>query len=356
MTQPVLIMAGGTGGHIFPGLAVAQELRDRGVPVLWLGGRSGMEGRLVPAQGISLHTIEFSAVRGKSIGVKLMAPFRLLRAVMEARRLLRRLSPQSVLSMGGYAAAPGGIAAWLARIPLIVHEQNSVAGMANRLLARFAMRLLTGFPDVFDAPNVEWVGNPVRRSIGALAAPLQRYADRQGPLRLLVIGGSLGAQTLNVQVPPALAKLAHGRFEVRHQCGIRHADATQRAYADAGVDASVASFIDDMAEAYGWADLVVCRAGALTIAELAAAGLPALLIPYPHAVDDHQTRNARALVDAGAARCIADAAATPDKLALLLDELGSDRKRLAAMGQAARKLARPHATRRIADHCTGAAR
>lgn len=351
MSGPVLIMAGGTGGHIFPGLAVAQELRDRGVPVVWLGARNGMEGRLVPAQGIALESIDIGGLRGKGIATQLMAPLRLLRAVLQARALLKKHAPRSVLSMGGYVAAPGGIAAWLSRVPMIVHEQNSVPGLTNRILSVFARRVLTGFPDAFHGSKAEWVGNPVRRVISAIAAPTLRYADRSGPLRLLVIGGSQGAQTLNTQVPKALATLPGGRFEVRHQCGARHADAAQLAYDAAGVPASVVSFIDDMAEAYAWADLAICRAGALTIAELAAAGLPSVLVPFPQAVDDHQTHNAQALVDAKAARLIADRDVDAAGLAALINEISGDRGQLLAMAEAARKLARPGATERIAECC-----
>ncbi|MEO7917308.1 MAG: undecaprenyldiphospho-muramoylpentapeptide beta-N-acetylglucosaminyltransferase, partial [Dokdonella sp.] len=349
MNGPVLIMAGGTGGHIFPGLAVAQVLRERDVPVLWLGARSGMEGRLVPAQQISLETVDFGGIRGKSLSTRLLAPLRLLRAVMQARRVLRKHSPRSVLSMGGYAAAPGGIAAWTKRIPVIVHEQNSVAGFTNRLLAHIARKSLTGFPDVFHGPRAEWVGNPVRPTIAELPSPAQRFAERSGPLRLLVLGGSQGAKTLNANVPLAMATLSPDRFEVRHQCGVQHIDATQQAYNAASVRASVFSFIDDMAEAYGWADLVICRAGALTIAELSASGLGALLIPFPLAVDDHQTKNADALVKAGAARLIADSQVTPQALADLIDQACSSRTKLLAMAEAARTLTRAGAAQRIAD-------
>ncbi|MEO6075338.1 MAG: undecaprenyldiphospho-muramoylpentapeptide beta-N-acetylglucosaminyltransferase, partial [Dokdonella sp.] len=311
MNGPVLIMAGGTGGHIFPGLSVAEALRERDVPVVWLGGRNGMENRLVPAQRIKLETIDFAGVRGKSLVTRLLAPLRLLRAVIQARRVLRKHTPRSVLSMGGYAAAPGGIAAWTSRIPVIVHEQNSVAGVTNRLLSKLARHSLTGFPDVFHGANAEWVGNPVRRSIAELAPPAERMTGRGEPVRVLVLGGSQGASSLNKMLPRALATLSAGRFEVRHQCGSHDIDDVQRAYADIGMKASVVSFIDDMADSYGWADLAVCRAGALTIAELSAAGLGAVLVPFPLAVDDHQTRNAKILVDIGAASIISEAELSP---------------------------------------------
>ena len=351
MNGPVLIMAGGTGGHIFPGLSVAQALRERDVPVVWLGGRNGMENRLVPAQSIKLETIDFAGVRGKSLATRLLAPLRLLRAVIQARRILRKHVPRSVLSMGGYAAAPGGIAAWTARIPVIVHEQNSVAGVTNRLLSKLARHSLTGFPDVFHGANAEWVGNPVRRSIAELAAPAERMKDRSGPVRLLVLGGSQGASSLNKMLPRALATLPAGRFEVRHQCGSRDVDDVQRAYADIDVEANAVSFIEDMADSYAWADLAVCRAGALTIAELSAAGLGAVLVPFPQAVDDHQTRNARILEDAGAATIISEVELAPESLAAQIQQSSCSRDSLLKMANAARSVARPGAVERIVECC-----
>jgi UDP-N-acetylglucosamine--N-acetylmuramyl-(pentapeptide) pyrophosphoryl-undecaprenol N-acetylglucosamine transferase len=351
--SPVLIMAGGTGGHIFPGIAVADELRARGVPVLWMGAAGGLETELVPKAGIPIETLDIGGVRGKGLSTKLRAPLRIARAVFAARRVLRRTRPRSVLSMGGFAAGPGGIAAWLMGTPLLVHEQNRVPGATNRALARVARRVLAGFSDAF-APSQKalWVGNPVRASIAELAAPDQRFASRADAPRLLVLGGSLGAQALNTRVPEAIAALpADVRPQVRHQCGTKHADATRAAYAAAGVNANVEPFIDDMAAAYGWADLIVCRAGALTLAEIAAAGVGAVLVPYPHAVDDHQTRNADAFVDAGAALRIAESDATPARLHDELGRLLADRATLLAMAQAARGLAKPQAAATIADHC-----
>ncbi len=351
MNGPVLIMAGGTGGHIFPGLSVAEALRERDVPVVWLGGRNGMENRLVPAQRIKLETIDFAGVRGKSLVTRLLAPLRLLRAVIQARRVLRKHAPRSVLSMGGYAAAPGGIAAWTSRIPVIVHEQNSVAGVTNRLLSKLARHSLTGFPDVFHGANAEWVGNPVRRSIAELDSPAERMTGRGEPVRVLVLGGSQGASSLNKMLPRALATLSAGRFEVRHQCGSHDIDDVQRAYADIGMKASVVSFIDDMADSYGWADLAVCRAGALTIAELSAAGLGAVLVPFPLAVDDHQTRNAKILVDIGAASMISEAELSPQTLASRIHQASASREALLTMASAARSLARPGAVERIVECC-----
>ena len=346
---PVLIMAGGTGGHIFPGLAVAAELSARKVPVLWLGAHGGLETRLVPQQGVRLETLGIGGVRGKGVLAALLMPFRLARAVIAARALLKLHAPRCALSMGGYVAAPGGLAARLAGIPLVVHEQNRIAGSTNRLLARFAQRRLTGFADVF--AQGEWVGNPVRASITALSPPMMRYAGREGPLHLLVLGGSQGAQSLNAALPEVLRRRgARLDVTVRHQCGARHFDKARAAYLAAGIEADVVPFEDDMAAAYAWADLVICRAGALTLAELEAAGVPAILVPYPHAVDDHQTRNAEALVAAGAARLVAEGDDFVKRLGAVFEEIG-DRSRLVAMAKAARALAKPDAVRRIADVC-----
>lgn len=352
MTAPVLIMAGGTGGHIFPGLAVAEELRHRGIDVQWLGGRSGLEGTLVPAAGINLHTVAFSGVRGRGLLTLLRAPFRLLAALREARRILRATRPRCVLSMGGYAAAPGGLAAWLGGVPMVVHEQNSVAGHTNRLLARLARRVLGGFADVL--PRSEWVGNPVRAQIEALPAPDQRARD-DTKLRILVLGGSQGARALNRTVPVSLAGLAATTpLVVRHQVGggnTEDAGFARQTYARAGVNASVPEFIEDMADAWGWADLVIGRAGALTLAELACAGVPAILVPFPAAVDDHQTRNAQALVDAGAAVLVHERDLDAQQLGDRIAALAADRPRLLAMAVAARAMARPGAAARIADIC-----
>lgn len=347
--RPVLIMAGGTGGHIFPGLAVAAELAARRVPVIWLGAHGGLETRLVPQHGVALETLSIGGLRGKGLATALRTPLRLLAAVRAARALLKRHAPRSVLSMGGYVAAPGGLAARLARIPLVVHEQNRIPGLTNRLLARFAQRVLTGFADAL--PRAEWVGNPVRASIAALPAPAQRYAGRNGPLRVLVLGGSQGAASLNAQVPEMLRRRGTRiAVQVRHQCGEKHVEKTRAAYAAAGVEADVLSFVDDMAAAYADADLAICRAGALTIAELAAAGVPALLVPYPHAVDDHQTANAQAMVAAGAARLVGEGEDFVKRLGGAFDEI-AERGRLLAMADAARTLARPDAARRIAEIC-----
>jgi len=347
---PVLIMAGGTGGHIFPGLAVAECLRAQGVPVVWLGAVGGMETKVVPAQRIELHTVAVGGLRGKGIKTRLLAPLMLLRALFASLAVLRRVKPRSVLSMGGYVAGPGGLAAWLLRRPLLVHEQNRVAGFTNRKLAGLAKRVLAGFADVL--PQAEWVGNPVRDAIAALPLPAQRMADRSGRPRLLVLGGSLGARALNLTVPQALAQLTPAqRPEVVHQCGTRGLDEARAAYAKAGVEAQVVAFIEDMAGSYEWADLAVCRAGALTLAELTAAGLGAVLVPFPHAVDDHQTRNAEALVAIGAAVVMQESELDIQILAQRLESLLGDRGRLLAMAEAARTLAKPDAAQVIARAC-----
>lgn len=347
---PVLIMAGGTGGHIFPGLAVADCLREQGVPVVWLGAVGGMETRVVPAHDLTLYTIKVGGLRGKSRLTRLLAPLMLARALAASMALLLRIRPRSVLSMGGYVAGPGGIAAWLLRRPLLVHEQNRVAGFTNRKLAAHAKRVLAGFADAL--PQAEWVGNPVRRSIASIPAPVERIASHTGRPRLLVLGGSLGARALNLALPQALAQIAPAdRPQVLHQCGSRGLAEACEAYARAGVEAEVVAFIDDMAGSYGWADLAVCRAGALTLAELTAAGLGALLVPFPHAVDDHQTRNAQVLVEIGAAELIQERDLDIEQLGQRLMTLLNDRAGLIRMAEAARSLAKPDAAQTIARAC-----
>jgi UDP-N-acetylglucosamine--N-acetylmuramyl-(pentapeptide) pyrophosphoryl-undecaprenol N-acetylglucosamine transferase len=346
---PVLIMAGGTGGHIFPGIAVAQELERRKVPVIWLGGKTGLETRLVPQHGIALESIAISGVRGKGVGTMLRMPFKLAGAVLAARKLIRKHAPRSALALGGYAAAPGGIAARLMKVPLVVHEQNRIPGKTNRLLAKKATRVLSGFDGVF--PGAEWVGNPVRESIAKIAAPEQRYQRRGGALKLLVLGGSQGAQSLNAALPEVLRRRGTKLpVEVRHQCGEAHFDKARNAYLAAGIDAEVVPFEKDMAGAYAWADLVICRSGALTLAELAAAGAPSILVPFPHAVDDHQTKNAEAMVAAGGALLVAEGADFAGRLGKAIESIG-DRARLLAMAKAARTLAKPDAAARIAQVC-----
>jgi UDP-N-acetylglucosamine--N-acetylmuramyl-(pentapeptide) pyrophosphoryl-undecaprenol N-acetylglucosamine transferase len=349
----VLIMAGGTGGHVFPALAVADELRRAGQAVLWLGTQEGLEAKVIPAAGLPIAWITVRGLRGKGALRVLGAPFMLAGALWQAGGVLLRARPCAVLGMGGFVTGPGGFMAWLLRRPLLIHEQNSVAGLTNRLLAPLASRVMIAFPGALPA-RVKPIhtGNPVRAAITQVAPPRERLAARQGPLRLLVLGGSLGAQALNETVPQALAQLSkEQRPEVRHQSGMRHIDAARAAYQRAGVEAQIDAFVDDMAAAYAWADLVVCRAGALTIAELTAVGVGAILVPYPHAVDDHQTGNARYLVEASAALLIQQTDLNVEGLATLLRELFADRPRLLRMAEAARELARPDAARVVAEHC-----
>ncbi|WP_243042590.1 undecaprenyldiphospho-muramoylpentapeptide beta-N-acetylglucosaminyltransferase [Dyella sedimenti] len=350
MSAPVLIMAGGTGGHIFPGLAVAEALQGKGVPVVWLGAVGGMETKVVPAHGIELVTVPVGGLRGKGLNTRLLAPFMLARALLASLAALRRIKPRSVLSMGGYVAGPGGVAARLLHRPLLVHEQNRVAGFTNRKLAAHAQRVLAGFSDAL--PGAEWVGNPVRGAIAALPPPRERMAGRGGRPRLLVLGGSLGARALNLALPQALALLSPAqRPEVLHQCGNRGIDEARAAYEKAGVQAQIVPFIEDMAGTYAWADLAVCRAGALTLAELTAAGLGSVLVPFPYAVDDHQTRNAEALVAAHAAELMQEKDLDVQQLAQRLEALLDDRARLVAMAEAARTLAKPDAAEVIARAC-----
>ncbi|HKC44308.1 MAG TPA: undecaprenyldiphospho-muramoylpentapeptide beta-N-acetylglucosaminyltransferase [Burkholderiales bacterium] len=343
-----MIMAGGTGGHVFPALAVADDLRARGWRVVWLGARTGMEARLVPQHGHEMAWVRFSGLRGKGWLARLLLPANLLVAFWQSLRAIRAHRPAVVLGMGGYIAFPGGMMAALLGRPLVIHEQNSIAGLANRVLAGVADRILTAFPGAL--PRSQLVGNPVRGDIAGVAPPAQRFAGRSGPLRLLVVGGSLGAVALNDLVPQALALLpAASRPVVTHQAGAKHLDRLRATYTAAGVEASIVAFIDDMAEAYAAADLVIARAGATTVAELAAAGVAAILVPFPFAVDDHQTTNARYLADAGAAILVQQRDLRPAGLAETLRGLA--RERLLAMAENARTLGRPDATRAVADVC-----
>ncbi|MBW8850709.1 MAG: undecaprenyldiphospho-muramoylpentapeptide beta-N-acetylglucosaminyltransferase [Xanthomonadales bacterium] len=347
-SAPVLILAGGTGGHIFPGLAVADALRARGVPVLWLGADGGMETRLVPQHGIPIETIAISGVRGKGVGTLLRAPFRVLSAIRAAGRVLKAHRPRAVISFGGFAAGPGGIAAVLARVPLLVHEQNRAPGLTNRVLARFARRVLCGFPDAFPGRETV-VGNPVRSAIADLPPPNERFIGRSDPMRVLVLGGSQGARALNAAVPQAIAQVQGAGIDVRHQCGEKLRDDTARAYEAAGVRASIEPFIADMAAAYAWADVVVCRAGALTLAELCAAGVGGLLVPLPTAVDDHQTKNAQYIAQRRAAVVLRQDGELVPKLAMELRNLVLEPELRSFMAEAARSLAKVDAAERVAD-------
>ena len=352
-SRGVMIMAGGTGGHIFPGLAVAESLRNQNVPVYWLGAMGAMECERVPANGIDFDTVQIGGLRGKGVLRWLSAPFELTRAVFQALKIFGRRRPACAVSFGGYAAGPGGLAAWLRGVPLLVHEQNRVPGLTNRILARLSRKVAQAFPDTWPpSPKVETCGNPVRSGVISLPAPTDRMSERTGPMRLLVTGGSQGARALNRALPEALKLLgSEARPIVRHQSGAADSESTRTAYEGIGADAEVTPFIENMAEAYGWADLVVCRSGALTVSEISAAGLAAVFIPFPFAVDDHQTRNAEFLRDVGAAEIIAESELTPAHLARVLGRLLRDRKKLLEMANSAHSVAVPDAADRVARIC-----
>ncbi len=348
-----LVMAGGTGGHIYPALATAEDLRARQDKVCWLGSQHGMEERIAERAGIPFYGLEIKGIRGNGLWRKLKAPLQIVRALLQARKVMKEVKPDCVLGMGGFASGPGGIAAKWMGIPLVIHEQNAVAGMTNRLLANIASRVLTAFPDAF-AENVEakMVGNPLRSGICELY-----YRPRKQPItgrsvRLLVLGGSLGAASLNTCVPEAIAMLPEElRPEIRHQAGKGKEEAARQSYCDAGIKAEVSAFIEAMDEAYCWADFVICRAGALTIAELCVVGLGAILVPYPYAVDDHQTLNARWMEQAGAAWLLPQSKLEPETLAEVLKPLLVKPERISLLAEAAHKLGRPAATEHVADEC-----
>lgn len=352
MRDRVLVMAGGTGGHVFPGLAAADELRARGYDVAWLGTSQGIESRLVPEHGIAFHVLDIAGVRGQGVQRLVTAPFKLAKAVFEAWRFIRCWQPDFVLGMGGFVAGPGGLAAWLAGKPLFIHEQNAIPGYTNKQLSRFAKYVFQAFPGAFTGAKVSTVGNPVRRSICELPAPEARYAERDSVVRVLVLGGSQGAVALNEKLPASLKALAEDvELDIRHQAGGKNMTPAQQSYSHAGLNAEVIPFIDDMAAAYGWADLVICRSGALTVSELAAAGVASVLVPYPFAVDDHQTRNAAYLVDAGAALLLPQQDMAPEKVRKSLTPLLKDRQQLLSMAKAARQLARTDATEQLVNQC-----
>ncbi|MBZ2189662.1 undecaprenyldiphospho-muramoylpentapeptide beta-N-acetylglucosaminyltransferase [Alcanivorax sp. JB21] len=354
--KTILMMAGGTGGHVFPALAVADELSRRGYGIQWLGAEQGIENRLVPAAGYPLHALKVRGVRSGGLLRKLQMPFLLLRAVLAARRIVRGTSAVLAVGFGGFASGPGGLAARLAGVPLLVHEQNAVPGLTNRVLSRLAQQTLEGFEGAFASGSATAVGNPVRDSIVALAPPAQRYAERQGALRILVLGGSQGALALNRQLPAALSGLLQAQPAViRHQAGRERTAEAASAYASVALEAAVEEFIGDMAAAYAWADLVICRAGALTVSELAAAGVPAVFVPLPTAADDHQRRNAEWLASQGAAFVVAQDQLSAGTLAACLRPVVEDgeisRPRLAAMAENARRVAQPNSATRVADIC-----
>jgi UDP-N-acetylglucosamine--N-acetylmuramyl-(pentapeptide) pyrophosphoryl-undecaprenol N-acetylglucosamine transferase len=351
--RTALVMAGGTGGHIFPGLAVAEALRARGWRVHWLGAPDSMEAQLVPPRGFPLETVNFGGVRGKGLKAYAFLPLRILHSFWQSLRIVRRVRPQVVVGLGGYITFPGGMMSVLMGRPLVLHEQNSVAGMANRVLAGIADRVYSAFPNVLK--KSEWIGNPLREAFLRQPAPEQRFAGRSGPLKLLVVGGSLGARALNEIVPKALALIPEAlRPRVLHQSGAKQIDELRANYAAAGVQAELTPFIDDTATAYAEADLVVCRAGASTVTELAAVGAPALFVPFPFAVDDHQTTNAKFLVDAGAGWLVRQDDLTPSYLADLLQKL--DRPELLRRAVAAKRLEKTQATEQMVAACEALAR
>ncbi|TAK90564.1 MAG: undecaprenyldiphospho-muramoylpentapeptide beta-N-acetylglucosaminyltransferase [Burkholderiaceae bacterium] len=353
MSKTALIMAGGTGGHVFPGLAVAEVLRTRGWNIVWLGNPGGMETTLVPQHGIPVQLVRFGGVRGKGVLTKLLLPLNLLRAFWQSVRAVLRVQPNVVLGMGGYIAFPGGMMAALLGKPLVVHEQNSIAGLTNRVLARVADRTLEAFP--LSLPDGTLTGNPVRKEIRQVAPPAERFIGRSGPLRLLVVGGSLGAQALNATVPQALALIPPAqRPLVTHQAGEKHLATLQQSYREAGVSGDLVAFIDNMASEYAQADLVICRAGAMTVAELAAAGVASMLVPFPYAVDDHQTTNAKFLSEAGAALLIPQKQLNASSLAEVLQN--TTREELLEMAIKARALGKPEAAETVADICEAVAK
>ena len=354
--SPVMILAGGTGGHVFPALAVAKQIEKQSIPIIWVGTKRGIEAKIVPDAGYKIEWISVNGLRGKNFATYFMAPFKLALASLQVTWLLLKHRPCAVLGMGGFVAGPGGLIAALLRKPLIIHEQNAIAGLTNRILAPFAKRILTGFPSTFVRNNVEVLGNPVRAEISAIQRQHDIADPIDRPLRILIFGGSLGAQTLNETVPAALAQMvkvhpAELHPEVWHQTGENKYRFTQEQYASNKIQARVDAFIDNMQEAYAWADLVICRAGAITVAELSVAGLGAIFIPYPYAVDDHQTANATALVNAGAAVMIAEKQLTTNKLASVINDLLNNRAKLKAFASAASAFAKPHAANDVAKVC-----
>ncbi|MDE3400846.1 MAG: undecaprenyldiphospho-muramoylpentapeptide beta-N-acetylglucosaminyltransferase [Coxiella burnetii] len=348
----ILIIAGGTGGHIFPALAVARELREQEVDVQWLGVKGGLEEKLVP-DSFPLHLIQIKAFRGKRGLQQLLMPLRLVRAVFQAYRIIRQFKPDVILGMGGYVAGPGGLAAWITRTPLIIHEQNSIPGLTNRVLAKMAKFILQGFPDTFPQNRkVITTGNPVRTELVKMPLPQVRLAARRGPLRILVLGGSQGARSINQKMLAALSSYPRSEeIAVWHQTGQRDFEFIQKEYEKIKIEAKVDNFISDMAGAYGWADLVVCRAGALTVCEIASVGVASIFIPYPHAVDNHQFHNARFLEQAGAAIIISEESLTETDLMRWFEQFAQDRDRLLTMAENGRKLAKPEAVQRVIAQC-----
>jgi UDP-N-acetylglucosamine--N-acetylmuramyl-(pentapeptide) pyrophosphoryl-undecaprenol N-acetylglucosamine transferase len=352
--QRVLIMAGGTGGHVFPGIALANYLRLQGVDVHWLGTNQGLEARVVPEAGIPLHAVTIKGVRGKGIKTLLLAPFKITASILQSLKLIKSIQPDVVVGMGGYVSGPGGIAAWLSRRPLIIHEQNAIAGYTNKLLGKFAYKVLTGFPGAFKAStHVMTIGNPVREAIEHLPPPIERFkSSTSRPLHLLVLGGSLGAQALNSVIPEVLALLSQDeKPEVLHQTGEKHFEETKKLYESSNLRVDIKPFIEDMAAAYAWADMVICRAGALTVAELCSAGLGAVFVPFPFAVDDHQTANAFYMVKQQAAYCIQQSELTAERLTAIVREFALAPEKRLAMANAAYALRQPNVVEKIYNVC-----
>lgn len=351
--QRVLIMAGGTGGHVFPGLAVAKYLREKQIEVHWLGTKAGLEAKLVPEEHIPLHIIKINGVRGKNKLTFLLAPFKIAGAVWQSIKVMRRLKPDVVIGMGGFVSGPGGVAAWLLGVPLIIHEQNAIAGTTNKILAHFAKKILLGFPTAFKSgPKVKWVGSPVREELESMLAPNLRLTDHQGSMRLLVLGGSLGAKALNELVPKAIASLpTDARPAIIHQAGEQTFFETKNDYQSRGIEADVRPFIKEMGQVYSWADMVICRAGALTVSEICVVGLGALFVPFPFAIDDHQTANARYLVSQGAAQCMQQKDLTEAQLAGIVREFMINPKKRLDMALKAYRLRKIHVVDEIYQIC-----
>lgn len=348
----IMIMAGGTGGHVFPALAVAEALKGQGYQVVWLGTEKGFEASVVPKAGIPLYFITIAGFRRTNWVTRLTLPLRLCVALFQSLRLIYKLKPNVIVGMGGFASGPGGVAGYLLKKPLVIHEQNAIAGVTNQLLAKIANRILEGFPKSFANKKAIFTGNPVRETLSQLPLPEVRFQDRSGPLHLLILGGSQGAQALNELCPKALELIPiNKRPFVKHQCGKQHVESTEQAYQKAQVLARVEPFIADMGQAYAWADLVICRAGALTIAELALVGVGSILIPFPFAVDDHQTHNGRFLEENGAAKMIQQSVLNPAMLADIIIDLSENRDKLLAMANAAKAKARPDALQAVLKHC-----
>jgi len=350
MATDVIIMAGGTGGHVFPALAVANGLRDAGLKVHWIGTPDSFEATIIPQHDFPITLVDIKGLRGKGLAGWFIAPFKMIKAIHQAAKVLKQEKPKCVMGFGGFAAGPGGVAAKLLGIPLIIHEQNAIAGLTNKLLAKISKRILVAFPKAFSGNNVIHIGNPVRAEIAHIKPPEKRLKP-QNQLKILVLGGSLGALALNQKIPVALSKMHNKPQAIRHQCGREKLEVCQRAYQSVGLEANISEFINDMAEAYAWADLVICRAGALTISELSVAGIGAILVPYPYAVDDHQTANAQYLVENKAAICIQQADLISSELAKVLDEISQDNQRCLKMAKAARQLGKPKATSEAVKVC-----